>query len=196
MPIAISTNPLELFNAWYAEAQNSGLKEPTSVNLATADKTGKPSNRTVLLKGYDERGFAIYTNNQSRKGQELLSNPYASLCFYWMNLGKQIRIEGKIEPVTEAESDAYFQSRQRISQLGALASDQSRPMPHPNALKERVAELEKQYEGKPVPRPAHWHGFRVIPQLIEFWQEGPFRLHDRLIYIREGEGWKTEIWYP
>lgn len=189
--------PFERIAEWLEEAkQHPELKEPTAMSVATADAAGMPSVRTLLLKGLDSRGLEFYTNNESRKGHELQANPQVCINFYWMPLGRQIRARGKVERVTEAESDAYFASRRRGSQIGAWASDQSRPLDAYRTLEERVAELERKYSGQSVPRPPHWYGWRLVPDEIEFWQEGEFRLHRREYYTRQGEGWKKIMLYP
>ena len=175
-------DPLLLFQAWMAEAQRSEPNDANAMTLATCTPAGLPSARMVLLKGADERGFVFYTNRDSRKGGDLLANPHAALLFHWKSLRRQVRIEGAVEDVADAEADAYFASRARVSRLGALASDQSRVLPERAELERRVAELDARYPGDSVPRPPHWSGFRVVPQSIEFWQDMPFRLHDRRLY--------------
>jgi pyridoxamine 5'-phosphate oxidase len=187
---------LKLFKEWFDKAQTLDLKEPTAVTLATATKGGLPSARIVLLKSYDERGFCFYTNMQSRKGRELIENPHAALCFYWDALGRQVRIEGKIEKVTEQESDAYYNSRSRGSQIGAWASKQSQVMQGEMDLPKRVKEIADQFEGQVIPRPPFWGGFRLIPSRIEFWENREYRLHKRLVYRREAGVWNTELLYP
>jgi pyridoxamine 5'-phosphate oxidase len=196
MSIAKKDNPLELFAEWYEEAQHCGLKEPTAVTLATADATGMPSARVVLLKAYDERGFVFYTNLGSEKCDDLKVNPQASLCFHWQPLTKQVRLRGKVEPVSAEEADAYFASRDRKSRIGAYASKQSQPLESPHALEKRVARFLAKFHVGNVPRPEFWSGYRVIPDRFEFWLAKPFRLHDRLRYTRHGEGWTTEWLYP
>lgn len=166
------------------------------VTLARADPNGQPSARMVLLRGVDARGFAFFTNYNSRKGRELDANPRAALCIYWHALDEQIRIEGDVERLSDAESDAYFNSRPRGSQLGAWASEQSRVLPSRETLEERYREIERQFEGKPVTRPPFWGGYRIVPRRIEFWYGRPDRLHDRILYVREGDGWKIERLYP
>lgn len=180
-------DPIALFATWLAEA---GLAEPdaNAMTVATATPEGRPSARIVLLKGVDRRGFVFYTNKEGRKAAELAANPYASLLFHWKTLGRQVRVEGPVEDVTSAEADAYFATRARISRLGAWASDQSRPLPSRAELEQRLAELEARYPGEAIPRPPHWSGYRVIPEQMEFWQNMPFRLHDRRTYTREAGG--------
>ncbi len=189
-------DPFAMFEAWMGEAVASEPVDANAMTLATASAAGVPSARTVLLKGVDPRGFVFYTNKQSRKGDELAANPRAALLFHWKSLGRQVRVEGPVEDVTDAEADAYFASRARISRLGAHASEQSRPLAARADLERRVRELEAQYPGEDIPRPAHWSGYRVLPERFEFWQNMPYRLHDRLIFTRSGEGWATERLYP
>lgn len=172
------------------------LPEPTAFALGTVDASGSPSVRIVLLKTVDERGFAFYTNFESRKGRELLETKRAALCFHWQALEMQVRVEGDAEPVSDAEADAYFATRARGSQIGAWASAQSQPMARPTELDERVAEVEKRFAGKPVPRPPHWSGFLVRPRRIEFWRGMPSRLHVREVYIRDAGSWRVERLYP
>ena len=188
-------DPFARFAAWYAEAERLEPNDPNAMTLATSTPQGRPSARAVLLKGHDPRGFVFYTNMQSRKGDELAANPHAALLFHWKSLRRQVRVEGPVEPVTLAEADAYFASRARVSRLGALASDQSRPMPGRAEFEARVAALDAAHPGE-VPRPIHWSGFRVIPEAIEFWQDMPFRLHDRLAYVRVGDHWTVTRLYP
>lgn len=189
--------PFERIANWVEEAkQHPQITEPTAMSVATVDAEGMPSVRTLLLKGLDTRGLEFYTNNDSRKGQELKANPRVCINFYWMPLGRQIRARGAVAPVSAAESDAYFASRRRGSQIGAWASDQSRPVENHETLMQRVAEYEKRFEGKEVMRPPHWYGWRLNPQEIEFWQEGEFRLHHREYYRRSGEGWEKVLLYP
>jgi pyridoxamine 5'-phosphate oxidase len=183
-----SPDPFEQFGRWFEEAKASGLREPTAMTLATASPEGAPSARMVLLKGFDERGFVFYTNHGSRKGGELLSNPRAALVFYWSPLERQVRIAGAVAPVSAEESDAYFRSRPRGSRLGAWASEQSRPLAGREELDRRVAELEREFDGREIPRPPHWGGFRVVPVEMEFWQGRADRLHDRMLYSRAPDG--------
>lgn len=190
------SEPFELFGDWYGEAQRLDIKEPTAMTVATATPDGRPSARTLLLKAYDDRGFCFYTNLTSRKGKELKDNPHVSLLFYWMPLGRQIRIEGAVERVSEKEADDYFASRRRGSQIGAWASKQSLAMDRDEALRDRVAEVAGQFEGGPIPRPPFWSGFRLVPEYFEFWEEGEYRLHKRITYVREGSGWVVSRIYP
>jgi len=192
----ITRNPIDIFREWLAEAEASEPNDPTAMSLATVDGAGNPSVRMVLLKGLDPRGFAFYTNFESRKGQELLAQPRAALCFHWKSLRKQVRIEGSVEVVSDAEADAYFHSRARVSQIGAAASDQSRPLDSRATLAAKVAEIEAKLAGAEVPRPPNWSGFRVVPQAIEFWKDGAYRLHDRFRFQRQGLAWTAQRLYP
>jgi pyridoxamine 5'-phosphate oxidase len=184
------------FAAWMEEAQASEPNDANAMTLATATADGRPSARTVLLKGWDEGGFVFYTNVQSRKGGELLANRQACLLFHWKSRRRQVRIEGRVEDTMAAEADAYFASRPRISRLGAHASDQSCPLAARAVLEARLTEADARYPGEDIPRPPHWAGFRVIPQVIEFWQDMPFRLHDRTVFTRAGQGWSVQTLYP
>ena len=189
-------HPFALFEAWFAEASDGEPSDPNAMALATSDAGGRPSVRMVLLKGLDDRGFVFYTNYESRKGREILGNGLASLCFHWKSLKRQVRIEGRVEQVTAAEADAYFATRPRDSQLAAWASLQSQPMVERFDLERRFAHFTQTYDGKPVPRPPHWSGFRVIPEAMEFWLDRPYRLHERVVFRRQDGDWSTVRLYP
>ena len=195
-------DPYALFEEWLAEAGKSEPNDPNAMALATADAGGVPSVRMVLLKGVDPKGFVFYTNTESRKGEQLLANRNAALCFHWKSLRRQVRVEGAVEQVSDAEADAYYNSRPRESRIGAWASQQSRPLEGRWELEKRVAQYAAKFGLGDVPRPPHWTGFRVLPRRIEFWQDRPFRLHDRLVFqCASAEGaepaaWATEHLYP
>ena len=192
----MSTDPFALFDAWYAEARESEPNDSNAMALATVDAAGQPSVRMVLLKGHGPDGFVFYTNQQSRKASELGPGTKAALLFHWKSLRRQIRIEGAVSLATDAESDAYFASRGRDSQLGAWASDQSRPLADRETFEARFEEMKARFEGQDVPRPPHWGGYRVTPERIEFWQDREHRLHERRLLTRSGDGWTEGLLYP
>jgi pyridoxamine 5'-phosphate oxidase len=192
----MTTDPFTLFDAWFAEAQASEPNDPNAMALATADAGGQPSVRMVLLKGHGPDGFVFYTNRQGRKAADLLANPKAALLFHWKSLRRQVRVEGPVTQVSDAESDAYFASRGRDSQLGAWASDQSRPLDARETFEGRFAEVQARFEGGDVPRPPHWGGYRVAPQRIEFWQDRAHRLHERRLFLLTADGWSEGLLYP
>ena len=193
----MATDPHALFDAWFAEAQASEPNDPQAMTLATATADGRPSARMVLLKGHDEGGFVFYTNSQSRKGDELAANPYASLLFHWKSLRRQVRIEGPVSPASAAEADAYFATRARDSQLGAWASDQSRPLASRDLFEARYEATKADHEGRDVPRPPHWWGYRLIPDRMEYWTDRPHRLHERRLFTLNADGtWTEGLLYP
>ncbi len=194
MSIAVKDDPIDLFLEWFDEAKQTDLKEPTAMTLATIDEQGMPDARMVLLKGVDSRGFVFYTNLSSAKGQQLTANPHAALCFYWMPLGRQVRVRGSAALVSDEEADTYFASRDRKSRLGAWASKQSQPLTRRLDLERRVASYAAKFGWGSIPRPSFWSGYRVMPVSIEFWQERAFRLHERLRYQRDLEGAWTSKW--
>ena len=191
-------DPFDLFADWLAEASKSELNDPNAMSIATVDDDGMPNVRMVLLKHADPDGFVFYTNFESQKGQELLGQPKAALCFHWKSLRRSVRVRGLVEPVGDDEADAYFQSRARDSRIGAWASEQSRPLDGRFALEKRVAQFAAKFGLGKVPRPPHWSGFRIKPVSMEFWRDRPFRLHDRLVFSREppSSGWTTKRLYP
>jgi len=189
-------DPLALFDAWYAEARDSEPNDPNAMALATADADGQPSVRMVLLKGHGADGFVFYTNREGRKAADLAANPKAALLFHWKSLRRQVRIEGPVTRASDAESDAYFASRGRDSQLGAWASDQSRPLPGRATFEARFEAAKARFAGQDVPRPPFWGGFRVTPRVIEFWQDRAHRLHERRLFTRSGDGWTEGLLYP
>jgi len=193
----LDPDPILQFRRWFEDAVTAGVREPNAMTLATSTKEGHPSARMVLLKGFDDRGFTFYTNYESRKGSELVENPLAALILFWVDLERQIRIEGRVELATSAESDAYFATRPLESRLGAWASHQSEVLPSRAVLERRVLELREQYSSQEVPRPPFWGGFRVVPESIEFWQGRQSRLHDRLRYRRQSsQAWIIERLSP
>ncbi|QNA85563.1 pyridoxamine 5'-phosphate oxidase [Sphingomonas sp. So64.6b] len=196
----MATDPFALFDSWYAEARKTELNDSNAMALATADGNGRPAARMVLLKGHGRDGFVFYTNQQSRKADDLAANSQAALLFHWKSLRRQIRIEGNVAPVTDAEADSYFATRGRDSQLGAWASDQSRPLDARETFEARFAEMEARFAGGDVPRPPHWSGYRVSPLRIEFWQDREHRLHERRLFMRVGsdggDGWTEGLLYP
>ena len=199
MEIAEPRDPIVLFQQLLADAQGlprDVVPEPTAFALATADGKGRPSIRMLLLKHVDHDGFVFYTNLESRKGAELAANPHASMNFHWAPMERQVRIEGDVTRVGDDEADEYFATRPRGSQIGAWASRQSRPIEHAGDLEKRVAEIQKQFAKRDVPRPPFWSGFRLIPTSIEFWKGKPSRLHERQLFVREGDGWRVEMLYP
>jgi pyridoxamine 5'-phosphate oxidase len=195
---ALYKQALETFNALLEQARQSQDPEPTAMTVATVGRDGRPAARTVLLKAVDERGFVFFTNFNSRKGRQLAANPQAALLFHWKFLmeGVQVKIEGTVEPVSAVEADDYFRVRPRGSQIGAWASLQSEPLASRELFEQRVAEVEKRYEGMDVPRPPHWSGFRIVPERIEFWYGAQFRLHERQCYQRVGGVWSLGMLYP
>ncbi len=191
-----TADPIELFGKWYEEAERAGILLPEALSLSTATPEGRPSSRMVLLKSYDPHGFVFFTNYGSRKSRELEANPYAALLFHWAVLQRQVRIEGPVEKVSSQESYAYFRIRPRGSRIGAWASRQSAPLSSRAELQQRVRRFEEKFKGQEIPLPPFWGGFRVIPERIEFWQGRTHRLHDRLRFERDGDGWRSVRLYP
>jgi pyridoxamine 5'-phosphate oxidase len=190
-------DPFTLFDEWFAEARASEINEPEAMALATADAVGNPSVRMVLLKGHGPEGFVFYTNEESEKGQELRMNPSAALLFHWKSLRRQVRIEGWVERASNADADAYFATRSRDSQLGAWASDQSRPLDNRETFEKRFEQIKRQFDGRDVPRPPYWGGYRVVPLIFEFWQDRPHRLHERRVFLAQDDGsWDEGLLYP
>ncbi|PZU57381.1 MAG: pyridoxamine 5'-phosphate oxidase [Sphingobium sp.] len=192
----MATDPFVLFDEWYAQARASEINDSNAMALATADAMGRPSVRMVLLKGHGPEGFVFYTNFEGRKAEQLHANPNAALLFHWKSLRRQVRIEGAVEIVSDTIADAYFATRSRDSQLGAWASDQSRPLDSRETFMDRFDAVKARFEGRDVTRPPHWSGFRVVPQRIEFWQDREHRLHERRLFIRAGDGWDEGLLYP
>ncbi|MEH6754650.1 MAG: pyridoxamine 5'-phosphate oxidase [Alphaproteobacteria bacterium] len=189
-------DPIAQFGIWFHEAVEAEPNNPNAMTLATVSADGRPSTRMVLLKDHDAQGFVFYTNFNSQKGQELLANPNASLCFHWKSLGKQVRIEGPAGRVPDSEADAYYASRPRGSRIGAWASEQSQPVASRDVLEARVADLTAKFGADNIPRPPHWSGFRVVPDRIEFWTDRPDRLHDRQVFVRTADGWSEQRLQP
>jgi pyridoxamine 5'-phosphate oxidase len=192
----MGTDPFQLFDDWFAEARESEPSDANAMALATAGADGQPHVRMVLLKGHGPEGFVFYTNEQSAKGEQLGENARAALLFHWKSLRRQVRIEGAVEPVSTAEADIYFATRSRDSQLGAWASDQSRPLDSRATFERRFEEMKQRYEGMDVPRPPHWIGYRLTPASIEFWTDRPHRLHERRLFTRAADGWAEGLLYP
>jgi pyridoxamine 5'-phosphate oxidase len=190
------SDPFALFDEWFAEAKASEPNDPEAMALATADDVGNPEVRMVLLKGHGPDGFIFYTNEQSAKAEQIAANPRAALLFHWKSLRRQVRIEGQTERVSAEQADAYFATRARDSQLGAWASDQSRPLDSRATFEQRFEEVQRRYEGKNVPRPPHWGGYLVVPERIEFWTDRPHRLHERRLFVRDGNDWSEGLLYP
>jgi pyridoxamine 5'-phosphate oxidase len=192
----MAADPHALFETWFAEARLGEPNDAEAMTLATADASGLPSARIVLLKGHDPRGFVFYTNSRSRKGGDLAVNPQAALLFHWKSLRRQVRIDGTVGRVSDAEADAYFATRSRDSQLGAWASDQSSELANRAVFEARYQALVEEYEGRGVPRPPHWWGYRVVPERFEFWTDRAHRLHERRQFSRSGDGWAESLLYP
>lgn len=191
-----ATDPIALFDAWLAKAGETEANDSNAMSLATVDADGQPDVRIVLLKGLSEEGFAFYTNSESAKGEQLAKNPKAALCFHWKSQRRQVRVRGSVVEVGPEQSDAYFANRARGSRLSAWASDQSRPVEDRDTLIAEMDATESRFEGEEVPRPPHWFGYRVVPDQIEFWQDGAFRIHDRILFTRDGDDWTKTRLYP
>jgi len=194
--MADADDPIALFDSWFAEAREAESNDPNAMALATASPQATPSVRMVLLKAHGPEGFTFYTHEGSRKGQEIAANPSVALLFHWKSLCRQVRIEGSVERVPDQEADAYFATRARDSQLGAWASDQSQPLPDRATFEARFEEMKAKFDGMEVPRPESWSGFRVLPEIIEFWTAGEYRLHERRLFTRTAEGWTEGMLYP
>src|SRR5690348_197896 len=192
----MATDPFALFDEWFAAAKASELNDAEAMALATTGNDQQPAVRMVLLKGHGPDGFIFYTNQGSAKGKDLADNPRAALLFHWKSLRRQVRVEGKVEPVTDEQADAYFASRSRDSRLGAWASDQSRPLENRTTFEDRFEQMKRRYEGTDVPRPPYWRGYRLLPERIEFWLDRPHRLHERRLFTRCADGWSEGLLYP
>lgn len=192
----MANDPFQLFEEWFEEARQAEVNDPEAMALATADAGGNPSVRMVLLKGHGPGGFEFYTNEESAKGQQLAANPRAALLFHWKALRRQVRVEGSVERVSDTDADAYFATRARDSQLGAWASDQSRPLDARQTFEARFDEVSRRFAGEEVPRPPHWGGYRVVPKRIEFWTDRPHRLHERRLFTLQGGDWSEGLLYP
>lgn len=189
-------DPIALFESWFAEARQSEPNDPEAMSVATSAPDGQPSVRAVLLKGHGPHGFTFYTNADSRKGGELAANPRAALLFHWKSLRRQVRVEGSVEEVSANEADAYFATRGRDSQIGAWASDQSRPLDRRETFESRCDDVRARFEGSEIPRPPRWTGFRVKPERLEFWTDRPHRLHERRLFVKQGDSWSEGLLYP
>jgi pyridoxamine 5'-phosphate oxidase len=195
-PAEVAPDPIEQFRGWFAAAREAGIFEPEAMTVSTVDADGRPASRFVLLRGLDDRGFCFFTNYESAKGRQLAANPYAALTFGWLTLHRSVRVEGPAERLPDAESDAYYASRPRGAQLGAWASPQSTAIESREQLDRALAAAEERFAGGAVPRPEHWGGFLVRPERVEFWEGRPNRLHDRVRYARDGDGWRIERLAP
>jgi len=193
---AVMTDPFSLFNQWFAEARASEINDSNAMTIATADASGQPSARMVLLKGHGPAGFVFYTNKQSRKAGDIAENPKAAILFHWKSLRRQIRIEGSLSPVSDTAADEYFATRSRDSQLGAWASEQSRPLDSRATFEARFEEMSDRFAGGDVPRPPHWSGYCLRPARFEFWQDRAHRLHERRAFVRDGDAWTEGLLYP